>query len=155
MAGCPAATGANPEEFQDEQCTYRADATGGQTPYSLQWTWSGLDSATGSQGRFLTAFVDGTSFSVAVTVTDAAGDTASASKSVSVASSGIVHRAASTTPAHTAAPTATCAACRAGGSPSSTVAAPTLTCTPINASTSFGPRAGVRSAHTVANTVNE
>ncbi|HEV8264973.1 MAG TPA: hypothetical protein VGQ06_08465 [Gemmatimonadales bacterium] len=74
----------------NQQCTYRADATGGVTPYNYHWSWSGLDSATGGSGRFLTAFVGSGSFTLGIKVTDAVGDTALASKSVSVASSGIV-----------------------------------------------------------------
>jgi hypothetical protein len=74
----------------NQDCEYRADAVGGTTPYGYAWTWTGLDSAVTAGPRFLVTFVGSSNFSVKVKVTDAVGDTAVATKAVSVASTGIL-----------------------------------------------------------------
>lgn len=65
----------------DESCTYVAEAAGGLPPYTYSWTGG---TGTASDSYYFTQ--SSSSFTVAVTVTDAAGSTASTSVFVTVSS---------------------------------------------------------------------
>lgn len=67
------------------ECYYYATVSYGQSPYTYSWTQTaGSGSSDGNIGYFATS---STSYTLRVTVTDAAGHTASASKFVTVSSS--------------------------------------------------------------------